>query len=90
VRGLRVDQREVLVTTMAEAQPDMRDPVPDPSIWPLIAALVTSVILVASIFTPQAIAWGALPFAAVMVAWLYPRRVMAPTPDQVGPQAVRS
>jgi cytochrome c oxidase subunit I+III len=83
VTGLRVDQREVLVTTTAEADPDMRDPVPDPSLWPLVAAVVTTILLIASIFTPQAIVWGALPFAAVLVAWLYPRKVLAATPAEI-------
>jgi heme/copper-type cytochrome/quinol oxidase subunit 1 len=89
VRGLRVDQREVLVTTLVDALPDMRDPVPDPSIWPFIASIVTTIILIASIFTPAAIAWGALPFAAVLVAWLYPRKIHGPRPDQVGPQTAQ-
>jgi cytochrome c oxidase subunit I len=85
--GLRVDVREVMVTTVTDAQPDMREPVPDPSPWPFIAALITGAILIASIFTPQAIAWGALPFAGAMIAWLYPRKILAPTPGQIAQQS---
>ena len=59
VAGLRVDRREFVVTTLVDAEPDMRETSPPPSIWPFIAALVTSVTLLASIFTPWAIVWGA-------------------------------
>lgn len=83
VSGLRVDQREVLVTTTAEAVPDMREPVPDPSAWPLITAIVTTIVLGGSLFTPQAIAWGALPLGIALVCWLYPRKVLAPTPAEI-------
>ncbi|TMJ13992.1 MAG: cytochrome c oxidase subunit I, partial [Alphaproteobacteria bacterium] len=37
--GLRVDQKEQLLTTVVDARPDLREPVPYPSIWPLIASL---------------------------------------------------
>jgi len=87
VGGLRFDRREVLVTTVVEAEPDMRDPVPEPTVWPFIAAMVTSVILIASMYAPQPVAWGAIPFAIVMVAWLYPRRMVSPPAASVGPQA---
>jgi cytochrome c oxidase subunit 1 len=90
VTGLRVDHREILVTTVVEAEPDMREPVPDPSLWPFIAAIVTSAVLIASIYTPQAIVWGALPMAAVLIAWLYPHKILAPTPEQVRAQRAAS
>src|SRR5205823_3829291 len=40
--GLRSDIREVLVTHLLDASPDHRYPFPDPSIWPLLAALATT------------------------------------------------
>jgi cytochrome c oxidase subunit 1 len=43
------------------------------SIWPLVAALVTSVTLLASIFTAWAIVWGALPIGAALIAWFWPK-----------------
>jgi cytochrome c oxidase subunit 1 len=83
--GLRVDQKEILATTIVDAEPDLRDPVPKPSIWPLLAAIVTSVIFVASIFTPDAITWGAIPFAVVMIGWLYPREAKSPLAAELKP-----
>jgi cytochrome c oxidase subunit 1 len=80
VSGLRVDEREILVTSAVETVPEMREHAPSPTIWPLAAALVTTVILVASIYTPQAIPWGAIPLAVVMIGWLYPKRILAPRP----------
>ena len=74
------DQREVLVTSAVDAEPEMREHAPDPTLWPLVAALVTTVVLVASIYTPDAITWGAVPVALVLIGWLYPRKVLAPRP----------
>jgi cytochrome c oxidase subunit I len=74
VTGLRTDRREVLVTTVADATPDLRDLAPDPSIWPLIAALATTGMFIGSIYTPWAVVWGAVPVGLALVAWLYPRR----------------
>jgi cytochrome c oxidase subunit I+III len=74
VTGLRADRKEVLATTVVDAQPDLREPVPKPTLWPFAAAVVTSAIFVGSIYTPEAISYGAIPFAAVMTGWLLPRK----------------
>jgi cytochrome c oxidase subunit I len=71
--GLRVDKREVLVTTLVDGEPDLRDSSPEPSIWPLVAAVATSVTLLASIFTPWAIVWGLLPVGAALTGWFWPK-----------------
>jgi cytochrome c oxidase subunit I len=73
VTGLRVDRRELLVTTLVDAEPDMRESSPQTSIWPLVAALVTSVTLLASIFTPWAVVWGLLPVGAALTVWFWPK-----------------
>jgi cytochrome c oxidase subunit I+III len=52
VTGLADDRREVLVTTLLDATPDHRSPSAGPSIWPLLAALVTGVGFIVSIFNP--------------------------------------
>jgi len=83
VTGLRTDIREVLISDAVTTQPQMRDHAPDPSLWPLAAAVVSSIVLDASIYTPKAIVWGAIPFFIVMVGWLYPRKVLAPRPDEI-------
>jgi cytochrome c oxidase subunit 1 len=71
--GLRADRREFIVTTLVDAEPDMRESSPPDSIWPLVAALVTSVTLLASIFTPWAIVWGLLPVGAALTMWFWPK-----------------
>jgi cytochrome c oxidase subunit I len=78
--GLRVDDREVLLTTVMEAKPDLREPSPLPSIWPLVAALATATMFISSIFTPWAVVLGAVPTAAALIAWFWPKSPLAPEP----------
>ena len=52
VTGLRVDDKEMLLTTVVAATPDLREPVAEPSLWPFIAAVATGVLFVSSIFSP--------------------------------------
>jgi cytochrome c oxidase subunit I len=73
VEGLRADRREVLLSTLVDAEPKLLDSSPRPSIWPFAAALVTSITLFASIFTPWAVVWGAAPIAIVFVGWFWPK-----------------
>lgn len=70
--GLRVDRREFVSTTLVDAEPDLRETSPPPSIWPLIAALVISITLLGSIFTPWAIVWGLLPSGIAVALWFWP------------------
>ncbi|MGI4813643.1 MAG: cytochrome c oxidase subunit I [Janthinobacterium lividum] len=74
VSGLAADAREVLVTTVLDAQPDLRSLFPTPSIWPFISALATTLLFIASVFTPWAVTWGSIPVAVAMIAWFWPRR----------------
>ena len=71
--GLRVDRRELIVSSLVEARPEARDASPRPSIWPLLTASATSVMLVWSIFTPWAVVWGAIPVAVALVGWFWPK-----------------
>jgi cytochrome c oxidase subunit 1 len=73
VQGLRADRRELLVSTLVDAEPNILESSPQPSIWPFAAAMVTSVTLFGSIFTPWAIVWGALPIAVVFIGWFWPK-----------------
>jgi len=73
VTGLRADRREIVITTLVDAQPELRESSPPPSIWPLISALVASMTLLGSIFTPWAIVWGLLPVAAAITLWFWPK-----------------
>jgi len=74
VVGLRSDAREVLVTYVLDAEPDHRSIFPGPSIWPLLAALATAALFVASIFTPWAVVYGAVPLSITLVGWFWPKR----------------
>jgi heme/copper-type cytochrome/quinol oxidase subunit 1 len=82
VQGLAVNRREVLLTTVLEAQPDHRVVFPKPSAWPFWGAVATTVLFVGSIFTPWAVAWGALPVAVALTLWFWPRR--QPTRENLG------
>ncbi len=70
--GLRVERRELLVTSVTDAKPQARESSPRNSIWPLWTALATTLMLVASIFTPYAMVWGAVPVAICLVGWFWP------------------
>ena len=72
-QGLSLDRREILLTTPFEAEPDYRQHSPAPSIWPFLAALATSAMFVWSIFSPWALVWGALPIAATITGWFWPK-----------------
>jgi cytochrome c oxidase subunit I len=73
--GLKVESRELVVTTSAEAQPDLRESSPVPSIWPFLAAVTVSATLIGSIFTPWAVVWGAVPVGVTLIGWFWPKSV---------------
>jgi len=75
VTGLRVDEKEILLTTVVAAAPDLREPVPEPSLWPLIAAIAVGVLFVSSIFSPWAVVFGAIPAAIATAAWFWPKEL---------------
>jgi len=74
VAGLATTVREQLVTSVLDARPDHRQQFPQPSIWPFISAVMTTALFVGSIFTPWAVVWFAVPVAAALTAWFWPRR----------------
>ncbi|MDB5611368.1 MAG: ctaD [Bradyrhizobium sp.] len=71
--GLRVDRRELVVTSMAAAEPEAREASPRNSIWPFWAAIATTIMLIWSIFSPWAVVWGAIPVAVTLVGWFWPK-----------------
>jgi cytochrome c oxidase subunit 1 len=75
VTGLRVDDKEILLTTVVAAAPDLREPVPEPSLWPFISAVAVGIVFVASIFSPWAITVGAVPSAIALTAWFWPKQL---------------
>jgi cytochrome c oxidase subunit I+III len=73
VAGLRIDAREIVVSTVTSARPDLRESSPDPSIWPFVSAMAVGATFLGSIFSPWFIVWGT-PFVAVaLVGWFWPK-----------------
>ncbi len=71
--GLRTDRRELVVSTVVQAQPEARESSPGNSIWPFWAAIATTIMLIGSIFTPWAVVWGAIPVAVTLIGWFWPK-----------------
>jgi len=71
--GLHTDRREIVITTLTTAEPQARESSPQNSIWPLFAAIATSIMLVWSIFSPWAVVWGSIPVAITLVGWFWPK-----------------
>jgi hypothetical protein len=74
VVGLRSDVRDVLVTYVLDAEPDHRTEFPEPSVWPFLTALATTALFIGSIFTPEAVPYGAIPLFITMTGWFWPKR----------------
>ncbi|HKI04351.1 MAG TPA: cytochrome c oxidase subunit I [Thermoanaerobaculia bacterium] len=73
VTGLRSDRREMLATNLLDAEPDHRDILPGPTIWPLILGLGVGTTFIVGIFTPWGLPIGAVPCAIALIAWFWPR-----------------
>lgn len=73
VSGLRVDEKELLLTSVVAAAPDVREPVPEASLWPFVASCAVGILFVSSIFSPWAIVFGAIPCAIAAAAWFWPK-----------------
>jgi len=71
VRGLSTTKREGLVTSVLDAEPELRFDIPGPSIYPLLVALATGVAFIAGIFTPWAFLVGAIFALAALTAWFF-------------------
>jgi cytochrome c oxidase subunit 1 len=75
VTGLRVDDKEMLLTTVVAAAPLLREPVPAASLWPFISACAIGVVFVSSIFSPWALTIGLVPCAIAIGAWFWPKEL---------------
>jgi cytochrome c oxidase subunit 1 len=58
VTGLRVDRREMLITTTFDGRLDSRHVAPKESIWPLYLALCMAFLFIGSIFSPYFVLGG--------------------------------
>jgi cytochrome c oxidase subunit I len=73
VSGMRLDRRELIVASVIEAKPEARESSPTNSIWPLIAAIATSIMLIWSMFSPWGVVWGSIPVAIALTGWFWPK-----------------
>ena len=69
VTGLATGHREVLATTILEAAPEHRYAMPPDSIWPLLLAIVSGLLIVGLLFHPWAVPIGALLAFGVLLGW---------------------
>jgi cytochrome c oxidase subunit 1 len=73
--GLSVENREVIISTVTAGRADLKESSPEPSIWPFLAAIATTVTFIGSIFTPWAIVWGGLPTMITLLGWFWPKGI---------------
>lgn len=73
VTGLRDDRREILITTLLDAEPQAAGILPGPSIWPFLSAVAASIGFIGVIFTPWAFVVGFFLAFFAIVGWLWPR-----------------
>jgi cytochrome c oxidase subunit I+III len=86
VVGLRNDVRDVLVTKMLDAEPDLKTEFPDSTIWPLLAALSVTALFIGSIFNPWAVVVGAVPVFITLTGWFWPKK---PNAEERAPEEVK-
>ena len=80
VVGMPTDEREILLTTVLDAEPHRRHEQPGPSVWPFAAAMATGVTFVMAIWTPWGIVVGSSLLLVAVVLWGWPRRDEAHPP----------
>src|SRR5439155_2602660 len=69
VTGLRSDRREVLVTTVIDAEPDYRHHHPGSSIWPIVLAASMAATFIGAIFSPWFVPAGLGGALLVLLGW---------------------
>ena len=72
VVNLGMKDREVLITSVVEAKPHHRELFPCATTWPFFTAIGTTILFIASIFTPWAVVWGSPPVALLATCWWWP------------------
>ena len=71
VRGLSVTKRETLVTSVLDAEPELRFEIPGPSIWPILVAVGVAETFIVGIFTPWAFLVGLVMTGAPLICWFF-------------------
>jgi cytochrome c oxidase subunit 1 len=78
VTGMRSDRREVLVTSLMDAEPQFKHVLPQSSIWPFITAVMMSIGFIGSVFDFKWYYIGMPLVAIALVGWFRPR----PRPEE--------
>jgi cytochrome c oxidase subunit I+III len=73
VTGLSTERKEVLITSLLDAEPQIRHAEPGATPWPMVAALATGVFWITSIFTPWGVVIGGVLLLPPLVLWAWPR-----------------
>jgi len=71
VTGMITHRREILLTTVLDAEPDVRYQHPGPSIAPLLAALAVGVTFIGGIFTTWAFVVGPVLLFPALMLWMW-------------------
>lgn len=74
VGGLRHDRREVMVTTVLDAEPQSVDVLPGPTPWPFFSAVAASVGFIGLLVHPSFYVIGFFAAFFTFVGWFWPRR----------------
>ena len=70
--GLALDEREVVLTTVAEGRADLLVTSPEPDIWPFFTAVFTGLTFIGSIFNGWIAIIGLVPIGIGLIAWGWP------------------
>ena len=83
VVGVSSDRREILITRMLDAEPDHRQRLDGPTIWPLLTAVAAGIGIVGAIFTPWGVVAGAVLAFVALAGWFWPRGTVPSTASEL-------
>jgi cytochrome c oxidase subunit 1 len=89
VTGLRTDRREILVTSLLNAEPETRYELPDDSIWPFLTALSVGVAFIVAVYTPWGVLLGGALALLAALGWAWPTHPHPPGSERVVPEGAR-
>jgi cytochrome c oxidase subunit 1 len=76
VTGLNNSRREVLVTTLMDAEPHHRYVLPASSIWPFLTAIAVTIGFAGSVFKPSYVTYGTILSILAFIGWFWPRKLL--------------
>jgi heme/copper-type cytochrome/quinol oxidase subunit 1 len=73
VTGMRNDRREVLVTSLMDAEPQFKHVIPQSSIWPFLTAVLSAIGFIGAVFDFRWYYIGMLLATIGLIGWFRPR-----------------